>query len=317
MIYNHNLIETKWKKYWADNHTYQFINEPNKPKFYALDMFPYPSGVGLHVGHLKGYLATEILVRYKKMMGFNILHPIGWDAFGLPAEQFAIKTGNHPNVFTQKNINNFRIQLQNIGFCFDYKKEVNTTDPNYYKTTQWIFLKLFKAGLAEIQNINVNWCPELKIVLANEEVILKNGKMVSERGEYLVEYKPMKQWVLKITKYADRLLEGLDQLDWPEGIKEHQRLWIGKKEKYQFEFSFFDQLILLNLDYSSNIFLIKGVLVNQHTLIVKYLCKNYLTAKKIIKNYFDDINQKNNLTLDYYISHDKFKIQVPIFCQKI
>jgi len=229
-MYNHKLIEKQIREYWDQNDTYHFDAYENKPKAYILDMFPYPSGQGLHVGHPKGYTATDIYSRYKRFKGFNVLHPIGWDAFGLPAEQYAIKTGNHPAGFTLKNINVFRNQLKSLGFSFDYSKEVNTTDPAYYLWTQWIFSKLFEQGLAEIQDIDVNWCEELKTVLSNEEVLIENGKMVSERGSYPVVKKPMRQWVLKITKYADKLLAGLDELDWPDHLKQIQRTWIGRSE---------------------------------------------------------------------------------------
>lgn len=227
-MYNHNLIEKNIAKFWEENDTYHFNPQDPKPKCYVLDMFPYPSGQGLHVGHPKGYTATDIYSRYKRFNGFNVLHPIGWDAFGLPAEQYALQTGNHPAEFTKKNIEVFRKQLKSLGFSFDYKKEVNTTDPNYYQWTQWIFSKLFEKGLAEIKDVDVNWCEELGTVLSNEEVLVENGKMVSERGSYPVVKKPMKQWVLKITKYADKLLEELDNLDWPENLKTIQRTWIGK-----------------------------------------------------------------------------------------
>lgn len=227
-MYNHNSIEKKWQKYWLEHRTYQFTNNFKLPKYYVLDMFPYPSGQGLHVGHLKGYTATDVLARFKRLNGFNVLHPIGWDAFGLPAEQYAIQTHNHPKAFTQKNIDYFRQQLQTIGYCYDYNKEVNTTDPNYYKWTQWIFSRLFKKGLAEIQDIDVNWCGKLQTVLSNEEVLIKDGKMVSERGDFPVIKKPMQQWVLKITEYADKLLEGLNDVDWPDSLKSIQEKWIGK-----------------------------------------------------------------------------------------
>lgn len=227
-MYNHNLIEQKWQKYWEEHNTYQFREKSTDKKYYSLDMFPYPSGQGLHVGHPKGYTATDIVSRFKVHQGYDVLHPIGWDAFGLPAEQYALQTGNHPREFTNKNIDNFRNQLKSLGFCFDYAKEVNTTDPNYYKWTQWIFSKLFENGLAEIRDVDVNWCENLGTVLSNEEVLIENGKMVSERGSHPVVKKPMRQWVLKITKYADKLIEGLNDLDWPESLKSIQRKWIGK-----------------------------------------------------------------------------------------
>ncbi len=231
--YNHLKVERKWQKYWLDNHTYRFVNDDTKPKFYVLDMFPYPSGKGLHVGHPKGYTATDIVSRYKRLKGFNVLHPIGWDAFGLPAEQYALETGNHPASFTQNNIQNFRKQLQTLGFDFDYDKEVDTTDPKYFKWTQWTFEQLYKQGLAELKEIEVNWCEGLGTVLANEEVLIdKDGNKVSERGSFPVVRKPMKQWVLKITKYADKLLDGLEGLDWSPSLKALQTNWIGRTKGY-------------------------------------------------------------------------------------
>lgn len=222
--YRPSEIESKWQKYWLNNKTFRTPVDHSKPKYYILDMFPYPSGSGLHVGHPEGYTATDILARYKRMKGYNVLHPIGWDAFGLPAEQYAVKTGTHPKDTTEKNIDVFRQQLQMLGFSYDWDREVNTTDPNYYKWTQWIFKKLFDRGLAYESEQPVNWCPDLGTVLANEEVI--DGK--SEVGGFPVVRRPMRQWVLKITAYADRLLEDLDELDWPESTKEMQRNWIGR-----------------------------------------------------------------------------------------
>ena len=227
MEYSHKKIEKKWQKFWEDNQTYVTTNHNDK-KAYILDMFPYPSGSGLHVGHPKGYTATDAFARLRRLQGYDVLHPIGWDAFGLPAEQYALKTGNDPREFTEKNIIIFRNQLKKLGFSYDYNKEVNTSHPNYYKVTQWIFQQLYKKGLAEIKDANVNWCEGLGTVLANEEVLLENGKMISEVGGFEVVKRPMKQWVLKITKYADRLLEGLDELDWPNSVKELQKNWIGK-----------------------------------------------------------------------------------------
>lgn len=233
MSYNHREIEKKWQTYWAQNKTFKTLNDNSKPKFYALDMFPYPSGSGLHVGHPEGYTATDILSRYKRMQGYDVLHPMGWDAFGLPAEQYALDTGNDPAEFTQQNIENFKRQIQELGFSYDWDREINTTDPEYYKWTQWIFIQLYKHGLAYIDEVPVNWCPALGTVLANEEVI--DGK--SERGGHPVIRKPMKQWMLKITAYADRLLEDLDELDWPESIKEMQRNWIGRSEGAEVTFT--------------------------------------------------------------------------------
>jgi leucyl-tRNA synthetase len=232
MSFNHREIESKWQKYWEGNKTFKTTTDEGKPKFYALDMFPYPSGAGLHVGHPEGYTATDILSRMKRMQGYNVLHPIGWDAFGLPAEQYALDTGNDPAEFTKQNIDNFRRQIKALGFSYDWDREVNTTDPSYYKWTQWIFTKLYEKGLAYVDEVAVNWCPALGTVLANEEVI--DGK--SERGGHPVERRPMKQWMLKITAYADRLLEDLEDLDWPESIKDMQRNWIGRSEGAEITF---------------------------------------------------------------------------------
>ncbi|UDQ98644.1 leucine--tRNA ligase [Lentisphaerota bacterium WC36G] len=222
--YDFANIEKKWQDFWVDNKIFKTEDFSDKPKFYALDMFPYPSGSGLHVGHPEGYTATDILCRYKRMQGFNVLHPMGWDAFGLPAEQYAVETGTHPSITTNKNIDTFREQIKALGFSYDWDREINTTDKNYYKWTQFIFLKLYERGLAYIDEVPVNWCPALGTVLANEEVI--DG--LSERGGHSVERRPMKQWMLKITEYAEQLLEDLDDLDWPEGVKEMQRNWVGK-----------------------------------------------------------------------------------------
>ncbi|RWS41225.1 leucine--tRNA ligase [Bacillus mycoides] len=233
MSFNHQEIEKKWQGYWEENKTFRTPDETEKPKFYALDMFPYPSGAGLHVGHPEGYTATDILSRMKRMQGYNVLHPMGWDAFGLPAEQYALDTGNSPAEFTELNINTFRNQIKALGFSYDWDREVNTTDPNYYKWTQWIFLKLFEKGLAYVDEVPVNWCPALGTVLANEEII--DGK--SERGGHPVERRPMRQWMLKITAYGDRLLADLDELDWPESLKDMQRNWIGRSEGAEVHFN--------------------------------------------------------------------------------
>ena len=224
--YDFTGIERKWQQYWEANKTFKTPDKSEKPKLYVLDMFPYPSGAGLHVGPPEGYTATDIYCRFKRMNGFNVLHPMGWDAFGLPAEQYAVETGTHPSITTKKNCDNFRKQIKALGFSYDWDREVNTTDPKYFRWTQWIFLQLHKKGLAYIDEIPVNWCPALGTVLANEEVI--DGK--SERGNHPVIRKPMRQWMLKITEYAERLLADLDGLNWSEGIKEMQRNWIGKSE---------------------------------------------------------------------------------------
>ncbi len=231
--YNFQAIEPKWQQYWETKKTFKASDTSDKPKFYALDMFPYPSGAGLHVGHPEGYTATDIVSRFKRMRGYNVLHPMGWDAFGLPAEQFAIETGQHPAIITKHNIDNFRRQIKMLGFSYDWDREVSTTDPEYYKWTQWIFLQLYKMGLAYVAEVPVNWCPALGTVLANEEVI--DGK--SERGGHPVIRKPMRQWILKITAYADRLLEDLEELDWPESLKEMQRNWIGRSEGAEVRFA--------------------------------------------------------------------------------
>jgi len=226
MQYNHLTIEAKWQKHWEDQKTFKVEVDPEKEKVYVLDMFPYPSGTGLHVGHPLGYTATDIYCRFKRLQGFNVLHPMGWDAFGLPAEQYAIKTGTHPRKTTEENVKNFKRQIKMLGFSYDWNREINTTDEKYYKWTQWIFLQLYKKGLAYEAKVPVNWCPELKAVLANEEVI--DGR--SEIGGHPVIQQPMRQWMLKITDYAESLLDGLDDLDWPESVKDLQRNWIGKSK---------------------------------------------------------------------------------------
>ncbi len=227
MGYNFTEIEKKWQNYWDEHKTfYTDVWDFSKPKFYALDMFPYPSGQGLHVGHPEGYTATDIMSRMRRMQGYNVLHPMGWDAFGLPAEQYAIKTGNHPAEFTKANIATFKRQLKMLGFSFDWDKEISTCDPDFYKWTQWIFKQLYNDGLAKLVEMPVNWCEGLGCVLSNDEVI--NGR--SERGDFPVVRKNMKQWVLDIPQYAEILLDGLDDIDWPESTKEIQRNWIGKSE---------------------------------------------------------------------------------------
>src|SRR5690606_4415347 len=232
MSFNHKQIEKKWQSYWLENKAFKTGEDMSKPKYFVMPMFPYPSGAGLHVGHPKSYTAVDIVARMKRMQGYNVLHPMGWDAFGLPAEQYALDTGNDPAEFTEKNIQTFKRQINSLGLSYDWDREVNTTDPKYYKWTQWIFTKLFEKGLAYIDEVPVNWCPALGTVLANEEVI--DGK--SERGGHPVIRKPMRQWVLKITEYADRLLEDLDELDWPESLKDMQRNWIGRSEGAEITF---------------------------------------------------------------------------------
>lgn len=238
MGYDHSAIEKKWQRYWKQHETFKSTLDNSKKKYYALDMFPYPSGQGLHVGHPEGYTATDVMARMKRMQGFNVLHPMGFDAFGLPAEQYALKTGHNPKGFTNKNIDHFRDQIQSLGFSYDWDREVNTTDPKYYKWTQWIFEQLYKKGLAYEDEIMVNWAPDFMggTVVANEEV--EDGK--TKRGGYPVYRKPMKQWVLKITAYADRLIDDLDLVDWPESVKEMQRNWIGRSEGAAIDFEVAD-----------------------------------------------------------------------------
>ena len=267
MSYNHKKIEKKWQKFWSENQTFKSADiSSDKPKYYVLDMFPYPSGAGLHVGHALGYVATDIVARYKRMKGFNVLHPMGWDAFGLPAEQYAIKTGTHPKETTHQNVLNFKKQINSLGFSYDWSREINTTDPNYYKWTQWIFMQLYNKGLAYEQEVAVNWCPELKAVLANEEVI--NGK--SDIGGHPVVRLPMRQWILKITDYAESLLDGLDDLDWPENIKELQKNWIGKSEGVELGFDIDGHNDIINV-YTTRPDTLFGasymVLAPEHTLI--------------------------------------------------
>lgn len=233
MTYDHRAVEQKWQAYWQSHKSFKTTEDKNKKNFYALDMFPYPSGQGLHVGHPEGYTATDILARMKRMQGFNVLHPMGWDAFGLPAEQYALDTGNNPSDFTQTNINTFKRQINSLGFSYDWDREVNTTDPDFYKWTQWIFEKMYEKGLAYEAEVAVNWSPDLGTVVANEEVI--DGK--TERGGYPVYRKPMRQWMLKITAYADRLIDDLDLVDWPESVKDMQRNWIGRSKGAEVSFA--------------------------------------------------------------------------------
>ncbi len=289
--YNHREIEKKWQKYWLENKTFKTTEDPDKPKFYALDMFPYPSGSGLHVGHPEGYTATDIVSRMKRMQGYNVLHPMGWDAFGLPAEQYALDTGNDPAEFTEKNIQNFKRQIQSLGFSYDWDREINTTDPKYYKWTQWIFEKLYEKGLAYETEVMVNWCPALGTVLANEEVI--DGK--SERGGHPVYRRPMKQWVLKITEYADRLLEDLEELDWPESIKEMQRNWIGRSEgaEVTFKVDGSDEEFTVFTTRPDTLFgATYCVLAPEHPLVKKITTSE---QKEAIENYLKEVEKKSDL----------------------
>ncbi|MFE5472051.1 leucine--tRNA ligase [Bacillus safensis] len=291
MSFQHREIEKKWQDYWLTHKTFATSDSEDKPKFYALDMFPYPSGAGLHVGHPEGYTATDILSRMKRMQGYDVLHPMGWDAFGLPAEQYALDTGNDPAAFTEENINNFRRQIQSLGFSYDWDREINTTDPNYYKWTQWIFLKLYEKGLAYIDEVPVNWCPALGTVLANEEVI--DGK--SERGGHPVERRPMKQWMLKITAYADRLLEDLEDIDWPESIKDMQRNWIGRSEgaHVHFEVEGHDEQFTVFTTRPDTLFgATYAVLAPEHALVEKITSA---AQKEAVEAYIKEIQSKSDL----------------------
>ena len=260
--YNFLRVEKKWQ---AKDVANSVIDNKSKKKYYCLEMFPYPSGK-IHMGHVRNYTLGDVVARYKKMRGFNVLHPMGWDAFGLPAEQYAIKTGTHPKETTQQNVSNFKKQINSLGFSYDWSREINTTDPNYYKWTQWIFMQLYNKGLAYEQEVAVNWCPELKAVLANEEVV--NGK--SDIGGHPVVRLPMRQWILKITDYAESLLDGLDDLDWPENIKELQKNWIGKSEGVELGFEIDGQNDTINV-YTTRPDTLFGasymVLAPEHTLI--------------------------------------------------
>ncbi|GET05856.1 leucyl-tRNA synthetase [Ligilactobacillus agilis] len=292
MSYNHKEIEKKWQRYWEEHKTFKTTEEEAKPNYYALDMFPYPSGQGLHVGHPEGYTATDIISRMKRMQGYNVLHPMGWDAFGLPAEQYALNTGNSPREFTKKNINNFRRQIKSLGLSYDWDREVNTTDPAYYKWTQWIFEQLYKRGLAYEAEIPVNWSPDLGTVVANEEVI--DGK--TERGGFPVIRKPMRQWVLKITAYADRLIDDLDDLDWPEAIKEQQRNWIGRSVGASIKFALENDAETKIEVFSTRPDTIFGasclVLAPEHDLVAKLTTSE---QKATVDAYIDEVAHKSDL----------------------
>ena len=291
MNYDHITIEAKWQKHWEDQNTFKAEVNLEKEKLYILDMFPYPSGTGLHVGHPLGYTATDIYCRFKRLQGFNVLHPMGWDAFGLPAEQYAIKTGTHPKKTTEENVKNFKRQIKMLGFSYDWDREVNTTDEKYYKWTQWIFLQLYKKGLAYEAEVPVNWCPELKSVLANEEVV--DGK--SEIGGHPVIQQPMRQWMLKITDYAESLLNGLDDLDWPESVKDLQRNWIGKSEGANVHFK------LPSINTNTTVFTTRPdtlfgatymVLAPEHPLVEKLVSNEQRSA---VKSYTEAAQKKSDL----------------------
>ena len=291
-MYKFDEIEKKWQKYWEENETFKTdIWDFSKPKFYALDMFPYPSGVGLHAGHPEGYTATDIVARMKRMQGYNVLHPMGWDAFGLPAEQYAINTGNHPNIFTAKNIETFKGQLKSLGFAYDWSRELSTSDPKFYKWTQWIFKRLYLDGYAKYIDMPVNWCEELGTVLSNDEVI--DGK--SERGGFPVVRKNMKQWVLDIPKYAEKLLEGLDLIDFPESTKEIQRNWIGKSTGALVNFKVADS------KYDFTVFTTRCdtlfgatycVLAPEHEIVNKITTKE---CQEMVSKYQEECSKKSEL----------------------
>ena len=291
MAYNHKEIEKKWQNYWDENEIFKTDDFVEKPKYYILDMYPYPSGSGLHVGHPLGYIATDILARYKRHQGYNVLHPMGWDAFGLPAEQYAIKTGTHPSITTKENIDNFKRQIKMLGFSYDWKREINTTDPGYVKWTQWIFIQLFNKGLAYEAEVPVNWCPELKAVLANEEVV--DGK--SDIGGHPVLRVPMRQWMLRITKYAESLLSGLDDVDWPHSIKELQRNWIGRSEGANVLFelpSISKKLEVFTTRHDTLFGATYIVIAPEHPLVKELVTEE---QKNLVTNYIEKTSKKSDL----------------------
>ncbi len=295
MDYDFKKIESKWQTYWLKNKTFKTEIDIIKPKYYVLNMFPYPSADGLHVGHIISYTATDIISRFKRMQGYNVLHPMGWDAFGLPAEQYALQTGNNPRDFTYKNIENFKGQVIRAGMGIDWDREFATSDPEYYKWTQWIFTKMFEYGLAERKDIEVNFCEALGTVLANDEIEIVDGKMVSERGHFPVIKKAMKQWVLKITNYADRLLEDLDLLDWPSNIKEMQRNWIGRSEGAEVKFQVYGEEYEFSI-FTTRLDTLYGVtycvLAPEHPLVLDITTEDEL---KTVKEYIITTKQKTDL----------------------
>jgi len=319
--YNHQDIEAKWQKYWEENKVYRVEVDTSKPKYYILDMFPYPSGAGLHVGHVTGYTATDILARYKRQMGFNVLHPMGWDSFGLPAEQYAIRTGTHPEITTKKNIDTYRRQLKSVGFSYDWSREIATSEASYYKWTQWIFTLLYEKGLAYEADMLVNYCPFLGTVLANEEV--EEGK--SKEGGYPIERRPLKQWMLKITAYADQLISDLDLLDWPEHLKKLQINWIGRSEGANIRFS------VPSLEENLEVFTTRpdtlfGVsflaMAPEHPLVHKLVASD---RKEGLEAYLHEIASKSDLErsdlsreksgyfLGAYAEHPLSKKKIPIW----
>lgn len=321
MSFKHLEIENKWQKYWDEHQTFKTTEDPEKDNFYILDMFPYPSGQGLHVGHPLGYTATDILARMKRAQEYNVLHPMGWDAFGLPAEQYALDTGNDPAEFTNKNIETYKNQITSLGFSYDWDREINTTDPKFYKWTQWIFTKLYEKGLAYQDEVAVNWCPALNTVLSNEEVV--DG--VSERGGHPVYRRPMKQWILKITAYAERLLEDLDEVDWPESIKEMQKNWIGRSEGATVKFPIVDSDITLET-YTTRPDTLYGttyiVIAPEHKLLndivadshkdeINAYVKEVETKSELERTSLND--DKNGLFTGTYVKHPVTGEQLPIW----
>ncbi|MDF2549139.1 MAG: leuS [Chlamydiales bacterium] len=319
MKYDHQLIEAKWQKYWQDHHSFE-VEMDERPKYYVLDMFPYPSGSGLHVGHVVGYTATDIIARFKRQKGFNVLHPMGWDSFGLSAEQYAIRTGQHPAVTTRANIDNFRRQLKALGYSYDWEREVETSDPDYYKWTQWIFTKLYEKGLAYEAEMLVNYCPALGTVLANEEV--EAGRSVD--GGHLVERRPLKQWILKITEYADRLAEDLELVDWPDHIKKLQINWIGRSEGSLIRFPCQEDLsIEVFTTRADTLFGVSYlVLAPEHPLVERLTAQEHREAvtayleKTALKSDLDrtDLNlEKNGVFLGYYAAHPITQEPIPVW----
>lgn len=317
--YSPQEIEKKWQKHWEEHETFKVDVEEGKPKYYVLDMFPYPSGSGLHVGHVEGYTATDIIARHKRQLGFNVLHPMGWDSFGLPAEQYAVRTGTHPSVTTKNNIDNFRKQLKRLGFCYDWDREFATSDPSYYKWTQWIFTKLYERGLAYEAEVLVNFCPALGTVLSNEEVI--DGK--SEVGGFPVERRPLKQWVLKITEYAQQLLDDLDDLDWPEHLKKLQRNWIGRSEGALIHFSCGQETIEVFTTRHDTLFGVTYMVLSpEHPLIERITLPSYRKAvdaycekalKKSDLDRTDLAKEKTGVFTGTYAQHPVTEEKIPVW----
>ncbi|MGH2613546.1 MAG: class I tRNA ligase family protein, partial [Rhabdochlamydiaceae bacterium] len=288
--YAHRHIEEKWQRIWEEKDLFRAEIDPSKPKYYILDMFPYPSGAGLHVGHVTGYTATDIISRYMRNKGYNVLHPMGWDSFGLPAEQYAIRTGTHPTITTEQNINTYRRQLKSLGFSYDWNREIATSDPLYYRWTQWIFTKLFEKGLAYEAEMLVNYCPALGTVLANEEV--DNGK--SKEGGHLIERRPLKQWILKITAYADRLIQDLDLVDWPESIKKLQVNWIGRSEGAKIMLAVeghLDKIVVFTTRQDTIFGTTFLVLAPEHPLVEKITTS---VQKKVVEAYLKEVATRSD-----------------------